>query len=597
MNIKHELIADIPLSIEFCKRLNLQSLVDRHLNNHGNQKGLSNGQLTLVWIAHILTQNNHCKAPVNEWKNNHQMLLQALLEKEISDTDFEDCRLGRLLERFAEDSMWHGLEESFYKDSFSILQLDTNAPEDFKENISDKNGIAKTIKIDATTAYGHHEVIEGGIMQRGWSKDNRSDLPQLKIMVSVEGNTGMQIASDVMPGNKNDDPLYVPILERTRKTVDTVNCLMCGDCKMSALYIRADIVKNKEFYLTPMQLGNSTKNLFDDLVEKIVNGNQSAELIMDFDNIKAPKIIGAGFEVIRKQSYKDESKDNDLIEWDERVLLIRSYDHAKQEIDRFNNKLKITKNKLSVLESKLCSNEVDAEKDFFKKIEKFKKDTNFLELFEFKTEVIVEENELKMAEKRNGKIRKGSYKIKKYRIKIVDVSEKQEIIDNMSYKIGWRIYVTNSPKQFLNFSSAYKFFRKTMYVIEIGFHVLKDYLNISPLFVRKQNQIIGMTRLLMLALKILTLMTAEVRANMKKENIVLRGLYAGQSARKHSTPTAQSLLEYFSRQEIAIVGHKIGEEWQWFITPLTDTCRSILKMLKISESSYDGLPEKLLLMG
>ena len=84
---------------------------------------------------------------------------------------------------------------------------------------------------------------------------------------------------------------------------------------------------------------------------------------------------------------------------------------------------------------------------------------------------------------------------------------------------------------------------------------------------------------------------------MKKENIVLQGLYAGQPSRKHSSPTAQSLLEYFSRQNIALIGHKIDEAWQWVIAPLTETCRSILRLLKIPESSYNGLPEMLKIIG
>ena len=601
MNLKHELIADIPLIIEFCKKLNLQFIIDKHLKTHGNQEGLTNGQLVLGWIAHILTQNNHCKSPVQEWQNKHRMTLQALLGMEILDTDFEDCRLSRLLERFSDDSMWHSIEESFYKDSFSILDLDTQAPEYFKENPSIENGIAKTIKIDATTAYGYHEVIENGIMQRGWSKDHRSDLPQLKIMVAVEGNTGFQLASDIVSGNKNDDPLYIPILERTRKTIDTSNCLYCGDCKMSALYTRADMVKNKEFYLTPMQLNNSIKELLDTLVDKIVEGDQNAELIIDIDNKNNPKIIGAGFEISRSQLYKEDEKTNN-IEWNERVLLIRSYDHAEQEISQFNRKITKIKEELLNLESKLCDNEEDAEKDLLGKIDKITVKNNLLkgnlsDFFDYKIDIIVDEKEVKRSEKRNGKTRNGSFKTKRYRAKVVDASEKKDKIENLKYKIGWRIYVTNAEKENLTFSSAYKFFRKTMYVIEIGFHVLKDYINISPLFVRKQNQILGMTRLLMLALKILTLMTAEIRANMKKEKIVLKGLYAGQPARKHSAPTAQSLLEYFSRQNIALVGHKRGEQWEWLVTSLTDTCREVLKLLKIPEDIYERLPELLKLMG
>jgi hypothetical protein len=126
-----------------------------------------------------------------------------------------------------------------------------------------------------------------------------------------------------------------------------------------------------------------------------------------------------------------------------------------------------------------------------------------------------------------------------------------------------------------------------MYVIEIGFHVLKDYIKISPLFVRNQDQIIGLTRLLMLALKILTLMTADLRSKMKEGNVILEGLYAGQPKRQHPFPTAQSILQYFSRQDIVLVGMKMDEGWRWVISSLTCTCQSILKLLKIPESYND----------
>jgi len=216
MQLQHELVDDIPVIIGFCKRLNLSEIVDSHFKTHGNHTGLSNGKLILGWIAHILSQGNHRKAPVAEWANTHKMTLQAFLEEEISNTEFEDCRLGRLLDKFADDQDWQNFESSFYKNSFAVLRLDTVAPGEFKENPNaEEVGISKTLKIDSTTAYGHHEMIEGGIMQRGWSKDHRPDLPQLKIMASVEGKTGVSIASDIVPGNKPDDPLYVPIIERT----------------------------------------------------------------------------------------------------------------------------------------------------------------------------------------------------------------------------------------------------------------------------------------------------------------------------------------------------------------------------------------------
>ena len=370
MNMKHELVVDIPLIIGFCKKINLLSIIDKLFPTHGNQKGLSNGQIALGWIAHMLSQNNHCKAPVEQWSKNHKITLQALLGNEITETDFEDCRLGRFLEKFADDTLWNSLEEAFYKDSFSTLELDTSAPEEFNENSSIEDGISKCIKLDSTTAYGHHEIIEGGVMQKGWSKDHRPDLPQLKIMVAVEGKTGIQIASDVVPGNENDDPLYLPIIKRSRTIVSTTNCLMCGDCKMSALYIRADISKNKEFYLAPMQMSNEKTRLeFRDLVNKIVDGNQEAQLINENFveiNKSVNRIIGAGYEIEKNLSYED---DGVVYEWSERLLIVRSFEHAKNEIKKFEIRVNNFEKDLIKLTSKQHSSEEAAEKELLSKMQ------------------------------------------------------------------------------------------------------------------------------------------------------------------------------------------------------------------------------------
>jgi transposase len=594
MITKTELLDDIPLIIAFCQRLNLCQIIDSNFNTHGNHQGLSNGELVLVWITYMLTKGNHRKAPVQDWSHKHRISLEALIGKKISDTDFDDCRLGRLLEKFAVDECWHKMEAAFYKDSFSILNLDTSAPKEFIKSDSSGQEIRGTIKIDSTTTYGHHKVEENNIMQQGWSKDHRPDLPQLKLMVSVEGKTGFQIATDTVPGNRNDDILYIPIIERTRKIIDTKNCLLCGDSKMSNMVIKANIVENNEYYLTPLQLRSKEKELLRGLLEQIVNGNQEAGLIYDTpetDNQKN-RIIGAGFEVIRDQSWPIQEGS---ILWKERVLLIRSFDHAKQEINRLEKSLKKIELGLSKLTSKLCHNKEMAEEDLIHRAREYLKTNEITveNLFEFDITCDFEQKLCKRGETRNGKKREGTYSLKKYRAVLNNVIINRNKFDEIVRKIGWRMYVTNAPTTSLNFSSAYRYYRKTMYVVEMGFHVIKDHFNISPLFVRDEDQIKGMTRILTLALKVLTLLTAELKGNMKKENKILVGLYAGQPARKHPSPTAQSILEYFVRQEITLVGFNTDDRWYWEITSFNDKCREILNLLKIPIEVYTSLPQKI----
>lgn len=597
MSFLSESAADIPLIFEFCKKLRVIETINENFPSHGNHNGLSNGELVVGWLTHALTENNHCKSPVDEWANKHKRILQGLFGKVLCDNEFDDCRLSRLLEKFSDDEVWHSCEKYFYKNTVSILKIDTGAPNDFKDSYcAVDEGITKTIKCDSTTAYGHHTKTEDGIMQHGWSKDHRPDLPQLKLMVSVESNTGTSIASKTVPGNINDDLLYIPIIEKTRDIIDTFNCLYCGDCKMSSLETRANIALHKEFFLTPLQMSNNAiRKEFDRLVNIAVNEDQSAQLIFSDSNPKRKvKLIGAGYEVSRGQSYKFE--DGKLVEWDERLLLIRSPEYANNEIMQFEKKIKKIKENLKNCVSKKNKSKETAEKELNEKIGKIICTEALQGLFDITCNIQKEVKQQSRSEVRNGKKREGAYEVVTYKGQVDDVRENKEKIDEIKRKLGWRLYVTNAPKKYLTFSMAYTFYRETMYVVEIGFHRVKDYLNISPLFVKKEEQIIGMTRFLMLALKILTLMTAEIRTNMKKNKIVLQGLYAGQKGRMHEAPTAESILKYFSRQSINLIGVKqsdlqLEENWVWMITPLSDTCKIVLRSLQIREDSYSRLPE------
>jgi len=52
LTLTHERIDDIPLLVKLGQVLQLDTAVDTCLGTHGLQQGLSNGQLTIVWLAY-----------------------------------------------------------------------------------------------------------------------------------------------------------------------------------------------------------------------------------------------------------------------------------------------------------------------------------------------------------------------------------------------------------------------------------------------------------------------------------------------------------------------------------------------------------------
>ena len=55
----HERVDDIPLLIGLSQRLHLPEIIDKDIGNHGHHQGLSNGQLTTVWLSYILSEGDH----------------------------------------------------------------------------------------------------------------------------------------------------------------------------------------------------------------------------------------------------------------------------------------------------------------------------------------------------------------------------------------------------------------------------------------------------------------------------------------------------------------------------------------------------------
>jgi transposase len=59
---------------------------------------------------------------------------------------------------------------------------------------------------------------------------------------------GMPLATDVLSGERADEGLYIPIIERLRAGLKTPGLLFVGDWTMSALDTRAYLARHHAFY-------------------------------------------------------------------------------------------------------------------------------------------------------------------------------------------------------------------------------------------------------------------------------------------------------------------------------------------------------------
>ena len=89
---------DLPLIIHWLKQMEIASIIDQELPPpHGNRKGLSYGQLSVLFLTYVVSQSDHRLCAVETWIEKHQKTLEMATGWNIGVKDGTDDRLADLL--------------------------------------------------------------------------------------------------------------------------------------------------------------------------------------------------------------------------------------------------------------------------------------------------------------------------------------------------------------------------------------------------------------------------------------------------------------------------------------------------------------------
>ena len=154
------------------------------------------------------------------------------------------------------------------------------------------------------------------------------------------------------------------------------------------------------------------------------------------------------------------------------------------------------------------------------------------------------------------------------RYQITAVTRQEEAIAALKKTFGWRAYVTDAPAEQLTLEQAVLTYRDE-WLIERGFHRLKGVpLSLNPLFVKRDDQVVGLTNLLSIGVRLLTLIEFVVRRKLKQNQEKLVGLLAQNPKKGIDNPTTERLLKVFDDITLTIV--HLPDKTIRHITPLTD---------------------------
>jgi transposase len=527
METKIETIGGLPLISSLLKKLDIRNLINEHYKLHGNWSGSDKGLIVSIWIVYILSRCDHRLSVMEDWVSEHELILGQEFGQKIEIKDFTDDRLGKILDEFSVSERWDPFELSVNQQMLRVYEIQGG-----------------TIQLDATIGQSFGQVVEDGLLQAGYSKQFRRDLPQFKTMLANLGNENIPLGSITVSGDKSDDELYIPIIKLAKQNFAKNGLLWQGDKKMSSIATRHHIVCCEDYYLSPLSEVQVSK------------ARLCADYLVDFflddqilSSVPSPKTTDLG-DVSVEIAYGFEKKVQ--VEhlgrvWTERRLVVRSVAYAAGQEKLLRSKVAkavaaIERLNQRVQGKKVLKNEPDLVAFYQGIVQKYAVEG----LLNIDYQTITSTKTIPATPQKEARTDvQFSYTIQC----VVDEPALQAQI----LTLGWRIYATNMSLEGMTLTQAVHFYREE-YKIEHRFHNLKtEVTRLLPVFLKKDTRIVGLIHLLMLVLKLIGVLEYQIQQKLEQNKEVLQGLYPGNPKIATKAPTISKIMSAMASISIAYV--------------------------------------------
>jgi len=560
-----ERIDDVPILLAQLERMQVSKLLDRHFPTHGNWQGLSLGTVSVVWLSHILSEGDHWLNHVEPWASQRLNCLQACLGQEMRSLDLSDDRLAAVLDYLSDDEQWQTFERDLSQHLIRVYDLHP-----------------RRVRVDSSTVSGYVHPSPDGLFQFGHSKDHRPDLPQVKIKLSALDPLGLPLGVTIVSGQRADDGLYVPAIQHAQRTLEQVGLLYVGDCKMAALATRAYVQQSGDYYLCPLSGVQVSEASLQQLVAPVQANTQAVTTIeRQSEEDGSPEAIAVGYEYTRQVTLMHGES---AVQWDERVLVIRSLKLAQRHQAALQERLTKAQAELVLLNQ----SEHQRGKKVLRQVSEVREVVEAI-VHRYRVDGLLEvQYQERVVSERP---------VRRYRDRAADTRVEREVSVSVQVNagavaqaeacLGWQVYVTNQPTEQLSLEQAVLAYREE-YLIERGFGRLKGRpLSVSPLQLTSEPRVKGLLRLLSLGLRVLCLLEYQVRGQLAEQQQALAGLYAGNPKRATRRPTSEALLKAFKELHLTALSQQA--QTVYHVTPLSALQERIIALLGFPSTLYSTL--------
>lgn len=555
--IHSERVDDIPLLLAQMKEMRVPELLNQGFPTHGNWEGLSLGHLVTLWLVFIMSQSNHRLSHLRSWAATRLQTLRAGLGVPLVETDFTDDRLAAALDYLSDDECWQAFEDALNAHLLRVYEL---------------NG--EIVRLDSTTASSYGEVTKDGLLQFGHSKDHRPDLPQLKIKLSTLDPGGLPLTATITSGEKADDALYAPEIDRVRQTLQKHGLLYVGDSKMGALRTRAHIVAGEDYYLCPLSAVQVSAAELAALLAPVSRGERQPVPIQRRDEETGRREkIAAGFESTVTLTAEEDGKQ---VTWEERRLVVCSLASAPAQKKGLAQRLRSAAAEIRQLnQRKQGKKELKTEAEYRAAVEKILTRQRVSGLLQ--VDYLVQRSAQQIRAWGDRPARVAVTQTWSVRVRREDsaIRAAQELL-------GWRVFATNAPPEKLSLTQAVLVYRGAPQ-IERGFRRLKGPLSLTPLYLETTTRLTGLVRVLLIGLRVLGLIEYKARRSPAAQGEQLAGLTKGLPKKATARPSTEAILQAFEDVTLSQVGEA------WYLTPLNALQTKLLELLGFDPDIYHCL--------
>ena len=547
IEITTEQINDLPLLLGIVEEMGIRRQIDAHIRPHGGWQGMSVGTVVSIWLCHLLMERDHRLVVVRDWAAARTQTLNDLLGVRLRPTDLTDDRLANVLTMLSTAAEQAAVDEELVGDWLRLYALPR-----------------QTVRLDSTSVSVYQDPTPpDGLLRHGVSKEHRPDLAQFKVMLASLDPLGLPLAGQVVPGNRSDDLLSIPAYDAAVRTLGTTGVLVVGDSKMAARATRAHVVAGGSAYLCAYRPAHATAEIAG-WVDAALAHPERWEAMREVDERTGEVTTLAVIDAWEREQQEGETM------WAERVLVNRSTALQAGHRRRRERALARVSEQLATLS---------------------RPPTNGRRVYRTQADLEAAVGGLLRAAHLEGIVwvtpqayprRDGStcWAVGTYG---VDRAAWQAMVD----RLGWQIYLTSTTPEQYSAAVLAEAYRQQV-IQERGFARLKTRnLHIRPVYLSDERRIAGLTWLLCLALRVLTLTEYRLRTALQQRGEMLAGLNPASRAQATACPTTERVIAAF--QNLTRTTVALPQAVHQHVTPLSAVHTHVLALLDLPADLYTRL--------